>query len=437
MRASFVRILCVLALAAGFAAVDLTMPSAHAWLSGDGPAGTRPSSDVGPLRSLPRSATAPRRHRAPDQATESPVEPVKPARVPFTEEEQRLAHVPGFAGVRFWADSATGFEKALPPAAGSWLVLSSGGPDGSYGAGFMTGWSVAGGRPEFSVVTGVGTGALTAVFAFAGPRYDVALRRLFTGITAGDIFEVRASRESQVDTAPLKRGIARVITAQVVADVAAEHERGRRLFVVTTNLDAGKAVVWNMGAVAASRDERALQLFRTILLAAVSIPETFPPVYVDVEANGRRFAEMHVDGSVSGLTYLAPESYLFLGAGKRVPMTRLYVVLNGKATSEFALLDRVSAEILGRSISIVRHANSRAELALLRQAAALADADFKLALINGEFDQPASATVDPKYVNALFERGVQDGKALQFAKDLPFSRPGPATHVSQDGTVAK
>jgi len=437
MRGCLARTAWILALTVSLDGVGLFAPAAQAWSWTDRPAETRSWRDGKPFRILPGSAPARRRHRVPDQATETPVEHVKPARVPYTEEEQRLAQVPGFAGARFWSDSAADFDRALPAAPGSWLVLSSGGPDGGYGAGFLTGWSAAEARPEFSVVTGVGTGALTAVFAFAGPRYDATLRRFFTGITAGDVFEVRASRESQVDTAPLKREIAKVITDQFLADVAAEHERGRRLFVVTTNLDAGKPVVWNMGAVAARRDERALQLFRTILLAANSIPERFPPVYVEVEADGRRFAEMHVDGSVGGLTYLAPESYLFLGAGKRVPMTRLYVVLNGKATTEFTVLDRVGTEILGRSIAIVRRASARTELALLQQAAALADAEFNLALIDSDFDDAASGTVDPKYMNAVFERGVKDGKALQFAKGLPFRRQGPVTQVSGEGTVAK
>jgi hypothetical protein len=196
-------------------------------------------------------------------------------------------------------------------------------------------------------------------------------------------------------------------------------------------------MVWNMGAIAAARDARALQLFRTILLAANSIPEKFPPVYVDVEANGRRFSEMHVDGSVSGLTYLAPDSYLFLGASKRVPMTRLYVVLNGKTTTEFAVLARMSSNILGRSISIVQRTSARTELALLRQAAALAEAEFNLALIDDEFDHAAGAAVDPKYMNAVFERGFQHGKALQFAKDLPFRPQRPVSHASGDGTAAE
>lgn len=436
MRATPLRILSALAVAAGFAAVDLAMSSAHAWQWSDGPAETRSSRNDRPFRRPPRYAPTPR-HRDPDRAAESAAEQVKPARVPFTQEEQRLAQIPGFAGVRFWADSAADFEKALPPAPGSWLVLSSGGPDGGYGAGFLTGWSGAGARPEFSVVTGVGTGALTAVFAFAGPRYDATLEKFFTGVSAGDVFEVRASRESQVDTAPLKREIARVVTDRLVADVAAEHERGRRLFVVTTNLDAGKPMVWNMGAVAVPRDDRALQLFRTILLAATSIPEKFPPAYIEVEANGRRFAEMHVDGSVSGLTYLAPEFYLFLGAGKRVPMTRLYVLLNGKATTEFAVLDRVSSDILSRSISIVRRTSVRTELALLQQAATLAEAEFNVALIDADFDDAASAAVDPKYMNAVFERGFQHGKALQFTKDLPFRGQAPVSQLSGEGTVAK
>ncbi len=100
------------------------------------------------------------------------------------------------------------------------------------------------------MVTGVSTGALMAPFVFAGPHYDDALRAAYTKITAADIFEVGSTGESFVDSWPLKELIAKQITPALLADIAAAHRSGRRLFIVTTDLDAERSVVWNMGAIA-------------------------------------------------------------------------------------------------------------------------------------------------------------------------------------------
>ena len=77
----------------------------------------------------------------------------------------------------------------LPPA--YFLAISGGGDNGAYGAGFLNGWTAAGTRPEFKVVTGVSTGALIAPFAFLGPKYDYVLERVYTTSSQKDIFKMR------------------------------------------------------------------------------------------------------------------------------------------------------------------------------------------------------------------------------------------------------
>ncbi|MFY9760210.1 MAG: hypothetical protein WAK32_07435, partial [Xanthobacteraceae bacterium] len=103
-----------------------------------------------------------------------------PPRTPFTAADDAVAAIPGMPDARFWADSVPDFEKALPPQPGPWLILSTGGSDGAFGAGLLNGLSAAGNRPDYAVVTGVSTGALMAPFAFAGARYDATLQALYT-----------------------------------------------------------------------------------------------------------------------------------------------------------------------------------------------------------------------------------------------------------------
>jgi len=125
---------------------------------------------------------------------------------------------------RFWADSESDFGRALPPQRGPWLILSTGGADGAFGAGLLVGLSAAGKRADYAVVTGVSTGALMAPFIFAGARYDAALQAVYTQTSAADIFEVGSTGESFLDTWPLREFIAKQITPALLADIAAAHQ---------------------------------------------------------------------------------------------------------------------------------------------------------------------------------------------------------------------
>ena len=216
------------------------------------------------IKHLPTKLHRPKRLRLQPQAQAKQL----PPRIPFTAADEVAATIPGMPDARFWADSVADFTAALPPQPGPWLALSSGGADGAFGAGLLNGLSESGNRPDYAVVTGVSTGALMAPFAFAGPSYDDALRAAYTKITAADVFEVGGTGESFVNSWPLKDLIAKQITPALLADIAAAHKSGRRLFVVTTDLDAERSVVWNMGAIAAMLPTRMAATPRSICSAA-------------------------------------------------------------------------------------------------------------------------------------------------------------------------
>jgi hypothetical protein len=179
------------------------------------------------------------------------------------------------------------------------LSLSGGGAKGAFGAGLLCGWTENGTRPNFKVVTGVSTGALMATFVFLGSKYDRELERFYTTTTNADImtrYRFGAFGDSMADSAPLRKTIARFVDEEVLELVAAEHHKGRRLYVATTDLDGNRLVVWDLGAIATSRHPERLQRYRAVLLASASIPIVFPPVYFPVEVDGKRYWQMHVDG---------------------------------------------------------------------------------------------------------------------------------------------
>ena len=206
------------------------------------------------------------------------------------------------------------------------LALSGGGAYGAYGVGVLSGWTEAGTRPEFDVVTGVSTGALMAVFAFLGPQYDKFLERLYTNVRKEDIFSDRGIEgvfsESLYDNTPLKRRIERYVTQDVLEAVAAEHARGRRLYIATTNLDAGQLVVWDMGDIANGGRSNPLQHFQKVLRASAAVPAFFQPVYIKPQ-RGVQLRQAHVDGGVKA-PVLIPD-FVFRTNRKS---KSLYVIVN-------------------------------------------------------------------------------------------------------------
>jgi Patatin-like phospholipase len=343
----------------------------------------------------------------------------------FTAQDEDAALVPGIPDARVWGDSDREFARLLPPVNGPWLAISGGGSDGAYGAGVLTGWSEAGTRPEFAMVTGVSIGALIAPFAFLGSRYDEELHKNFTTIGAADIFEDRSTRDSLFDYWPLKRIIEQRVTAKLLSEIAAEHARGRRLLVVTTNLDSGRRVIWNMGAIAA-HGEQGLKLFRDILLASSSIPGFFSPVPIEVEANGKKFHELHGDGTLTAPFFVVPETMLSANSTTRLPFNQVYVLVNSKLGPEFKMPDRNLPGVLGRSIGVALTAALRAELMLIYVGAQRHGISLRIAHVDPAFDHPSRGPFDGKYMQALYDVGVAAGKkGAAFGDTLPeFSMRG-------------
>jgi Patatin-like phospholipase len=350
-------------------------------------------------------------------------------RAPFTAEDAEKAVVLGLPDARAWGDSEDEFARLLPTASGPWLAMSGGGSDGAYAAGLLTGLSQSGKRPQFAVVSGASIGALIAPFAFLGPSRDEELHALFTTITAADIFEDRPTPTSLMDSWPLKRTIEQHATPQLLADIAAEHRRGRRLFVVTTNLDTGRRVVWNMGAIAERGDDKALQLFRDVLLASASIPGLFPPVTVEAQANGKEIQELHNDGTITAPFFIAPEAVLAGTGTVHLPTREIYVIANAKLQPSFELTaPQTTAVVLGRSIAVALRNALRVELLLTLAAAQKQGIALSVAQIDPEFEHPSRGAFDPDYMQALYQFGLDQakaGKAFEtVAADAPELRSG-------------
>ena len=301
------------------------------------------------------------------------------------------------------------------------LVLSGGGMNGAYTAGVLKGWTASGMRPPFDVVTGISTGALVAPYAFLGPAYDAELERLYTSMRRESIFRPRLLwLDSLASSEPLEQQIAASATPDILSRIAKAHRQGRRLYVGTTNLDTKRLVIWDLGAIAARNTPESRMLFQKVLLASCSIPGLLPPVPIDVEIDGKRFTELHVDGSVTACVFLQPAMLGIGPSGTLAPDANpvsVRVIVAGKLHQTAAPTKGGLISIAGESMNTVLQAKTEEELTGLFMLARYANADFKLAGIPQDYEVSGDCTsFDPQVMRGLFavgHRGGLDGTAWQ------------------------
>ena len=308
-----------------------------------------------------------------------------------------------------------GHNGPLPPS--YFLAISGGGDNGAFGAGLLNGWTSSGTRPEFRLVTGVSTGALIAPFAFLGPKYDHVLERVYTQKSQKDIFKKRSLikgffGDAMADTSPLAGVIASYVNQQLLVEIAAEYAKGRVLLVGTANLDSLEPVIWNMTAIAASKNPRSIDLFRKILLASASIPGAFPPVMIDVDVNGTPHQEMHVDGGTMTQVFLFPPSVRvpdFVANSERKRVA--YIIRNARLDADWASVERRTLPIAARAIGSLTTTQGIGDLYRIYLTSLKDKIDFNLAYIPPTFNVPRKEEFDTNYMRQLYATGRQMAQA--------------------------
>jgi hypothetical protein len=290
------------------------------------------------------------------------------------------------------------------------LAVSGGGDNGAFGAGLLAGWSENGTRPSFKVVTGISTGALIAPFAFLGSEFDPTLAELYTTIDEKDIFQKRPMlagvvSDALADSTPLQHMIAKYVDERIVARIGEEYRRGRILIVITTNLDAGVPVIWNIGGIAESGHPEAVGLMRKILLASASIPAIFPPVMFNVAVDGVVHQELHVDGGASMQTFLYPATLRIAkvrGAGPPRVHTA-YIIRNGRLAEAWNETERSTLSIATRAVATLTTNSGVGDLYRMYAQAKRDGVAFRLAYIGDDFAEPHPAEFDHAYMVKLFD----------------------------------
>ncbi|MGD0102697.1 MAG: patatin-like phospholipase family protein [Rhodopila sp.] len=323
-----------------------------------------------------------------------------------------------------------GLAPDAPLPAVQFLAVSGGGENGAFGAGILCGWTEQGTRPEFELVTGVSTGALTAPFAYLGSSYDPQLRSVYTELTPTHVllqryFTAALFDDAMADNSPLYETISRYLTKDMLAAVAKVYGDGRLLLIASTDLDSQQPVIWNVGAIAASGHPRALDTIRRLLLASAAIPAAFPPTMFDVTLDGMAYQEMHVDGGAFAQAFLYPaavtrERRQRMKRGQHVVPGVAYVIRNGRLDPEWAVTERRTLGIAARAIATMIAASGYNDVMQMYNTTLHDGIDFNLAYIGSDFTIKLTQPFDPAFMHALFDYGYQRARdGYEWAKEPP------------------
>jgi predicted acylesterase/phospholipase RssA len=315
------------------------------------------------------------------------------------------------------------------------LALSGGGQYGAFGVGVLSGWTESGARPEFDVVTGISTGSLLAPFAFIGPDYDHRAKHFYTNTKAEDIFTIRSwltlpFRSSVASSAPLRRLIESEIDQTLMERVAAEHRKGRRLYVGTTNIDTKRLAVWDLGAIACRPCPEGCTLFRDVLLASCSIPGMFPPVTFEIDVDGKQSTEMHVDGGVSAQLF-CPSAVFSAAAARQHEGTNLYIIVAGKLYPDAKAVRERVLPVLAATTSSHVYSHRRGELTNMYGLARSAGMRYHLSALRQDFlAADVAIKFDQMELGRLYQEGLEKGGSPQsWMATPPELAPGDGDYI--------
>jgi len=171
------------------------------------------------------------------------------------------------------------------------------------------------------------------------------------------------------------------------------------------------------------------------MIASAAIPAAFPPVMIDVEAGGKQYQEMHVDGGTMGQVFVYPPTLNVQEIARDAGIERerrLYIICNSRLDPEWASVERRVLSITERAINSMIMSQGIGDLYPLYVISRRDGVDYNLAYIPPNFDVPKEEAFDPKYMGELFDLAYELAE-----KDYPWQKLPPGYDPSDDEVTRK
>ena len=158
----------------------------------------------------------------------------------------------------------------------------------------------------------------------------------------------------------------------------------------------------------------------------------FSPVLIEVEAHGRRFAEMHVDGGVTQNIFILPDPVL--AAPNLLPSRlpgEIFAIVNNKIAPDFEVVKDERPTIVVRSVSTMVKTSTNRALLSTYQFARDHGLGFNLAAIDPSYPTSTTVILDQDYMLRLFHYGIERARSGQvWQRALMPNRPTPTSRVA-------
>ena len=160
-------------------------------------------------------------------------------------------------------------------------------------------------------------------------------------------------------------------------------------------------MIWNLTRIAASEDPKSLELIHKILLASASIPVAFPPVFFEVEANGQRYDEIHVDGGGASQIFLYPIGIDWKRVEEKLNVqgtSKVYLLRNARLGPGWQTVEPKVTTIAGRTIGSLIRTQGIGDMYRVYLAAKRDGMDYHLAYIPDDFNEQPKEAFDRVHI---------------------------------------
>ena len=312
------------------------------------------------------------------------------------------------------------------------LAISGGGTNGAFGAGVINGLYDSGELPEYTVITGISAGSLMAPFVFAGGEHIARLKTVMLELNDKMILGERNFLNTLIKDAfttgeSFYSFIESVYTPEMIEKIALEHQSGRRLFIGTTQFDSERLMVWNIGRIAESDLPNKVTLIHQILAASSSIPGVFPPQFIEVEENGKRYEELHVDGGLATQVFFDIAKTDFGALSDSLGLQNkpyVHVIRNGLLNVPYQVTPDKGIALLTRTLSSMTVRQTRGDLYRMMYFSQEYDLDLSFTFIDDDFEghKTTKKMFDLQYMTLLYDYGYNKVKHdAVWSKDVPLS----------------